>query len=233
MYWPFFFDPTIIILIPAILISIYAQAKVNSTFQHYLRVPSSSGLTGAQVAKQLMERAGLYDVKIEMIHQTLGDHYDPRKKVLRLSPEVYNGSSISSLGVAAHETGHAIQHDVAYLPLQLRSFFVPVAQFGSNLAFPLLIIGLLMSWPTLAYVGVYLFAAVVLFYLVTLPVEYNASNRAVALLESGGYISRSETAAARKVLGAAALTYVAAALTAVLNLVRMLLITGMLGGRDE
>ncbi|TDA65677.1 MAG: zinc metallopeptidase [Clostridia bacterium] len=230
---PFFFDATIIILIPAIVVTIYAQYKVQSTFNRYLQVPVSSGLTGAQVARQLMERAGIHDVRIETIGQDLADHYDPRQKVLRLSPRVYQGSSIAALGVAAHETGHAIQHDVGYLPLEMRSAIVPVANFGSNLAFPLLLIGLFLGLPSLAVAGVYLFAAVVVFYLITLPVEFNASGRAVVLLEAGGYVSRQEVGQARKVLSAAALTYVAAALTALLNLVRMLLITGMLGGRDE
>lgn len=232
-FWPFFFDPTIIILIPAIIVTIYAQYKVHSTFQRYLRVPVSSGLTGAQVARHLLDRAGIHDVRIETVNQDLADHYDPRHKVLRLSPRVYHGSSIASLGVAAHEAGHAIQHDTGYVPLGMRSAFVPLANFGSNLAFPLLLIGLLLGLPSLAVAGVYLFAAVVVFYLITLPVEFNASGRAVALLEAGGYINRQEIGHARRVLSAAALTYVAAALTAVLNLVRLLLITGMLGGRDE
>lgn len=233
MYWPFFFDPTIIILIPAIIVTIYAQYRVQSTFNRYLRVPVSSGMTGAQVAKQLLERAGIHDVRIETVNQDLADHYDPRHKVLRLSPRVHQGSSIASVGVAAHETGHAIQHDVGYVPLAMRSAIVPVANFGSNLAFPLLIIGLIFSLPSLAMAGVYLFAAVVVFYLITLPVEFNASGRAVALLEAGGYINRQEIGHTRRVLRAAALTYVAAALTAVLNLVRLLLITGMMGGHDE
>ncbi|MBC7346979.1 MAG: zinc metallopeptidase [Clostridia bacterium] len=232
--FPFWgWDPTLILLLPAILLSLYAQAKVQSTFQHYLRVPSSSGLTGAAVARQLLERSGIREVRVEMIGRSLGDHYDPRSRVLRLSPEVYQSSSLAALGVAAHEAGHAIQHFRGYLPLALRTAFVPVAQLGSNLAFPLLLFGLLLGLPPLVRFGVYAFVAVVLFQLITLPVEYNASGRALALLEGGGYIRRQEIGAARKVLDAAALTYVAAALMAVLNLVRLLLISGMLGGRDE
>lgn len=226
-------DPTLILLVPAIILSLYAQAKVQSTFQHYLRVPASSGLTGAAVARQLLERSGIRDVRIEMIPRTLGDHYDPRARVLRLSPEVYNSTSLAAIGVAAHEAGHAIQHHRGYFPFGLRSAFVPVAQIGSNLAFPLLLIGLFFGLPGLVRFGVWAFVAVVLFQLVTLPVEYNASGRAIALLEGGGYIRRQEIGAARKVLDAAALTYVAAALMAVLNLARLFLISQMAGGRDE
>ncbi|KKM12937.1 hypothetical protein SY88_01165 [Clostridiales bacterium PH28_bin88] len=231
--FPLFWDPTMIILIPAIILSLWAQSKVQSTFQRYLRVPSASRLTGAAVARQLLDRSGVDDVKVEMTPGHLSDHYDPRSKTLRLSPQVYQSSSLAALGVAAHETGHAIQHESGYFPLEFRNSFVPVAQIGSNLAFPLLIIGLIFAMPVLAKVGVYLFTAVVLFQLITLPVEYNASNRAIALLEGYGYITREEVGPTRRVLSAAALTYVAAALTAVLTLVRLLILSGMLGNRDE
>jgi len=232
MFFPFFFDWTIIILIPAILLAGYAQIKVKSTFNKYAKVSADSGLTGAQVAKKLLDEAGIYDVSIELTQGSLSDHYDPKKKVLRLSPEVYQRASLAALGVAAHETGHAIQHNVGYFPLELRSSFVPVASIGSSLAFPLLIIGVLLSSPSLAYIGIYAFSAAVLFQIITLPVEFNASNRAVAILEGGGYVSRQEVSGARKVLNAAALTYLAAALMAVLNLVRMLAIVGFFGGDD-
>ncbi|MGB9886246.1 MAG: zinc metallopeptidase [Moorellales bacterium] len=231
--WIPWYDPTLILLLPAIIVALYAQAKVQSTFQRYLRVPAASGLTGAAVARQLLERSGIRNVRIEVIPRTLGDHYDPRAKVLRLSPEVYQGSSLAAIGVAAHEAGHAIQHHTRYLPLYLRSAFVPVAQLGSNLAFPLLFLGVILGWPELARVGVYAFVAVVLFQLVTLPVEFNASNRAINLLATGGYVHRQEIRGAREVLSAAALTYVAAALMAVLNLVRLLLISSAMGGREE
>jgi hypothetical protein len=231
--YPFFLDPTFILLIPAIILSIYAQGKVQATFQRYLKVPASSRLTGSEVARRLLAGSGVNDISVEMINKTLGDHYDPRARVLRLSPEVYQSNSLAALGVAAHETGHAIQHHVGYFPLEFRSAFVPVAQFGSTLAFPLLLIGIIFGLPSLARFGVYAFAAVVVFQLITLPVEYNASGRAIHLLETGGYISREEVGPTRSVLNAAALTYLAAALVGILNLVRLLILSGMFGGRDE
>lgn len=233
MYFPFFFDPTMILLLPALIIAFWAQAKVSSTFEKYVRQPSTIRLPAAQVAKQLLENSGVYGVNVEMIPGQLTDHYDPRSKTLRLSQAVFSSNSIAAIGVAAHEAGHAIQHATRYVPLGIRNSLVPVAQFGSSLSFPLLLIGILFAIPFLAQLGVYLFTGVVLFQLVTLPVEYNASNRAIALLERGAYLTRQEIGGAREVLNAAALTYVAAALTAALNLFRLLLITGMLGGRDE
>ncbi len=232
MFFPLF-DPTIVILVPGIIISLWAQMRVKSTFNKYLRVQSSSGTTGMEAAKRLLHLNGIHDVAVEIIHHDLGDHYDPRKKVLRLSPKVYGGSSLAALGVAAHEAGHAIQHHRGYFPLLVRNSFAPVASFGSQAAFPLLIIGWLMGSPSLAYFGVYLFGAVVLFQLVTLPVEFNASSRALSLLPKSGLISTHEAEAARKVLNAAALTYVAALIVGVLTLLRLLLITGMMGGRNE
>lgn len=232
MPMPLLFDWTMIVLIPAILVSMYAQFKIQSAYGHWSRVRSSSGVSGAMVARELLRQAGIYDVEVEMIDGHLTDHYDPRSKKLRLSPEVYHGNSIAALGIAAHETGHAVQHDVGYYPLALRNSLVPVANLGSNLAFPLIILGLLLGSPTLAIWGVYAFTAVVLFQLITLPVEFNASSRAVALLEGSGFITRSEVQPTKAVLNAAALTYVAAALTAVLNLVRLLILSGVLR-RDE
>lgn len=232
MPMPLLFDWTMIILIPAILVSMYAQFKIQSAYGHWSRVRSSSGVSGAMVARELLRQAGIYDVEVEMIDGHLTDHYDPRSKKLRLSPEVYHGNSIAALGIAAHETGHAVQHDVGYYPLALRNSLVPVANLGSNLALPLIILGLLLGSPTLAIWGVYAFTAVVLFQLITLPVEFNASSRAVALLEGSGFITRSEVQPTKAVLNAAALTYVAAALTAVLNLVRLLILSGVLR-RDE
>lgn len=231
--YPFFFDWTMIIVIPGLLLAMYAQAKVKSSFAKYSRVYSSSRMTGAQVARKILDSQGLDDVGIEAIGGQLSDHYDPTKRVVRLSQEVYQGSSLASLGVAAHETGHAVQHKVGYLPLNIRHSLVPVANFGSTLAFPLFLIGFFMSSPSLIKFGIYLFAGVVLFQLVTLPVEFNASSRALAILEGGGYISRNEVSGARSVLNAAALTYVASALVGLLTLLRLLLISGILGGRDE
>lgn len=231
MFFPYY-DPTMIILIPAIILALYAQTKVQSTYAKYSQVRSSSGLTGADLARQLLHQAKIYDVEVEMVQGRLTDHYDPRHRKLRLSPQVYQSSSIAALGIAAHETGHAIQHDTGYFPLAIRNNLAPVAQIGSSLAFPILFIGLIVGSFNLARLGVYAFIAVVLFQLITLPVEYNASNRAIALLEGGGYLTRQEIKPARSVLSAAALTYIAAALSAVLTLIRLLLLSGMLR-RDD
>ena len=226
---PFFFDPAYLLLIPAILLSLYAQAKVQTTFSKYMKIPARSGINGAQAARELLRQNQLYDVKVEQVSGRLSDHYDPRSKTLRLSPEVYSSSSLAALGIAAHETGHAFQHNNEYVPLKLRNAIVPVANIGSNLAFPLLLLGIILSMPTLVQIGIIAFSAAVLFQLITLPVEYNASNRAVAALESGGMIQGDETGSTRKVLNAAALTYVAATLMSILQLLRLLLIAG--GGR--
>lgn len=229
----FFWDPTFILLIPGIIIAAWAQHKVTSTFDKYYRVGSLSGVTAAQAARQILNRQGLDDVTVEMVPGKLSDHYDPRAKALRLSQQVYHSNSLAAIGVAAHEAGHAIQHDDGYVPLSIRATLVPVAQFGSNAAWILLLLGLFLGFPELARIGVYAFAGVVLFQLVTLPVEYNASSRAIALLEGGGYLTREEIPQTKKVLDAAALTYVAAALMGILQLVRLLIISGMLGRRDE
>lgn len=233
MYYPFFYDPTFILLIPAFLLALYAQFKVQSTFQRYLRVEASSRLTGAQVARELLNRNHLYDVPVEITPGNLTDHYDPRRKVLRLSPEVYHGRSLAALGVAAHETGHALQHAQEYIPLNIRNSLFPVASFGSSLAFPLFFIGLILGrgGVFLMDLGIILFSAAVLFQILTLPVEFNASSKALHMLESGGFLNRGgELAGARKVLNAAALTYLAATAMAVLQLLRLLLLRG---SRDE
>ena len=233
MFFPFYYDPTYLLLLPAIILAVYAQAKVQSTFQRYSRLRASSGMTGAQVARALLDKNNLYDVSVEIVPGHLTDHYDPRTKKLRLSPEVYHGTSLAALGVAAHETGHAAQHAQEYIPLNLRNALFPVASFGSNLAFPLFFIGLLFgrggTW--LMDLGILLFLFAVLFQVITLPVEFNASKRALGMLESEGYLLRGqEVAGARKVLSAAALTYLAATAMAVLQLFRLLLIRGY---RDE
>lgn len=233
MYYPMFFDSSMLIVLPGIILAMYAQTKVKSTFQRFSKVLSSRRITGSQAAREILDSQGLDHVKVEMTGGHLSDHYDPRTKVVRLSPDVYKGASLASLGVAAHETGHAIQHDVGYLPLNIRHSLVPVANFGSTLAFPLFILGLLMTSPGMMKIGIYLFAGVVLFQLVTLPVEFNASNRALAILQGGGYISAQESEGTRSVLNAAALTYVAAALVSLLNLVRLLILSGILGRRDD
>lgn len=231
MFFPFF-DPSMLIVLPGLLLAMYAQFKVHSTFSRYTQVYSQRGMTGAQAAREILHSQGLDYVPVEMIEGQLTDHYDPRDKVLRLSPEVYRGSSIASLGVAAHEAGHALQHAHGYYPLNIRNSLVPVANFGSTLAFPLFLIGLFIS-PALVKLGLWLFAAVLVFQIVTLPVEFNASNRAIALLEGQNFIGGSEVAGTKKVLDAAALTYVAAVLVSLLQLVRLLLISGLLGNRDD
>ena len=231
MPFRFYFDPTYVLLIPAILLALYAQARVKSTYSKYIRVPSRSGITGAQAARELLEQNGVYDVTVERTSGRLSDHYDPRSKTLRLSSEVYGSSSLAALGIAAHETGHALQHAEEYYLLRLRSAIVPIANIGSSLALPLLILGLIFSYPTLVLIGVLAFSFAVLFQLITLPVEYNASNRAIAALEAGNMLYRDETGPTRKVLSAAALTYVAATLMAVTQLLRLLLLSGLLGDR--
>lgn len=225
-----FYDSTFILLIPALILSLYAQYKVSSTFNKYSKVPNRNGYTGAEVARQLLMGAGIRDVQVEQVRGNLTDHYDPRSRVLRLSESVYNSASLSAVSVAAHETGHAIQHQEGYAPLSLRTAIVPVVSFGSNLAPMLIILGLLFSsgsggfGMTLLYTGIILFAGVVLFQLVTLPVEFNASNRALELLETQHYLHDSEIQPATKVLRAAALTYVASAATAIAQLLRFLLL---------
>lgn len=220
-----FFDPTFIILIPAIIISFWAQLKVSSTFEKYSRVRSRNGYTGADVARMILDSAGLRDVPIEIIPGKLTDHYDPSNRVMRLSPEVFHGDSVSSIGVAAHESGHALQHKMNYAPLKIRNSIVPIVSFSSNASWIIFLIGIIFSIPALAQIGVILFTAVVIFQLVTLPVEFNASKRAVDILESRAILMGDEVKEAKKVLDAAAMTYVAAALMAILNLVRLILIS--------
>ena len=229
----FFWDPTMIILIPAVIISLYAQMKVSSTFHRYSQVPSIRGMTGADVARYILNKNGLYDVPIERIGGQLSDHYDPKTRVVRLSADVYGSTSLAALGVAAHEVGHAVQHDTGYMPLYIRNTVIPVTQIGSYLAIPLFFLGIFMSSPMLVKWGVLLFGAIVFFQMVTLPVEFNASSRALRTLGNEGILDASELKGTSKVLRAAALTYVAAALMAVLQLVRLVLISGILGGRDE
>lgn len=226
MFYPFYgfgLDPTMIILIPAIIFATYAQSKVKTTFSKFLKVRSNSGYTGAEVARRILDRNGLHSIRIEHINGSLTDHYDPRKKVLRLSTPVYSGSSVASLGVAAHEVGHALQHAKGYVPLSLRNSIVPIANFGSRLVWPLVIAGLFIA-PALLQVGIILYLAVVAFQVITLPVEFNASKRALLQLENN-FISNNELQAAKKVLNAAALTYVASTLVAVAQLARLVLLS--------
>jgi Zn-dependent membrane protease YugP len=225
----YFGDSTFILLIPAVVLALFAQARVRGTYARYSKVMAQSGMTGAEAARSLLNSGGAGDVPVERIPGQLTDNYDPRKKVLRLSEGVYDGRSLAALGIAAHETGHALQHHNRYAPLQFRNGFFPVANIGSTLALPLFIIGLLTSsrGPSILMdIGILLFTAAVLFSVVTLPVEFNASKRAVHILETQGLLNGQEIAGARKVLSAAALTYVAATAMAILQLVRLLMIRG-------
>lgn len=227
----FFWDPTMVLLIPAILLSLYAQFKISTSYKHYSQIRSQSGLTGAQAARAILNSNGLYDVRVEPIRGHLSDHYDPRTRVINLSEDVYQGTSLSSVAVAAHETGHALQHASGYFPMQLRSSFVPVANFGSGAGTMLIMVGLFVpQFGLILQLGILAFTFAVLFQIITLPVEYNASHRALTLLQEGRMLGGEEVRGARAVLNAAALTYVAAALAAVLQLVRFILIAR---GRDD
>lgn len=225
MYPGFRFDPTIVILIPAILFTMYAQFKVSSTTSRYLRINTRRGYTGEHVARRILDSNGLYNVSIEMVGGHLSDHYDPRTNVVRLSQDIYYGTSVTSVAVAAHECGHAIQHAKGYSPLNFRTALVPVVNFSSSISWLLIMLGFIM--PTMGVflkIGILLFSVSVLFQIVTLPVEFNASNRAVVQLDNLGIVEGNEKSQSRKVLTAAALTYVAAALTSVLQLLRLLAI---------
>jgi Zn-dependent membrane protease YugP len=219
------FDPTMIILIPAMIISFWAQSKINSTYSKYSQVRTMNGYTGKEIARMMLDEAGLNDVRIEVIDSRLGDHYDPSSRILRLSPEVYSGGSISSAGIAAHEVGHAIQHKERYMPLTIRNSIVPVVNFGSGISWILFFIGILLSIKGLTLLGIILFSTVVIFQLITLPVEFDASTRALNILKSRGILYGDETRNAQKVLDAAAMTYVAATLMAVSNLIRLIAIS--------
>lgn len=222
-----YFDPTYILVIIGAVISMAASMKVNSTYARFNKVRSASGMTGADAASRILNRAGLYGVRIEHISGNLTDHYDPRDKVLRLSDSVYGSPSIAAIGVAAHECGHAIQDEEEYFPLKFRNTLVPVANIGTRAAIPIIIIGILLAGSqTLINIGVVLFSLGVLFQLVTLPVEFNASGRAIAILEDTGMLYGEEVRGAKKVLGAAAMTYVAAAAASILSLLRLMILFG-------
>lgn len=231
MFWPFY-DPYAVLLLPALLFALWAQHRVSSAYARWSRVAARSGWTGAELARALLRRYGLVHVPVEAVPGHLTDHYDPRARVVRLSQDVYHGRSLAALGVAAHEVGHAIQHATGYAPLHVRNAVVPVTQFGSQLAFPLFFVGLLAGWEPLVQAGILLFLTVVLFQVVTLPVEFNASSRALALLADGGFLAPDEVGPTRSVLNAAALTYVAALVVAVANLVRLLLYWQHMRQRD-
>lgn len=231
-YYPFF-DPTMILVLIGVILSLAASAKVKSTFARYSKVRSMTGMTGAEAAQRLLNSQGIYDVTVRRVPGSLSDHYDPRTKTVNLSDDVYSSTSVAAIGVAAHECGHAIQHAVGYAPLNFRSALVPVANFGSQISWPLILIGILIGGfgSPIVQLGIILFSLAVLFQLVTLPVEFNASSRAVRLLDSTGILSGNEVDGTRRVLGAAALTYVAAAAGSILQLLRLIILFG--GRRDN
>lgn len=227
----FFWDISMIILIPGLLLAIYAQAKVSSTYNRYKKITSHSGYTGAQFARKMLNDNGLYDVTITQISGRMSDHYDPRANQVRLSAEVYNGTSIASLGIAAHEVGHAVQHATNYFPLTVRNLVVPVTNFSSSIYMLFIFIGIIMNSFSMIQFGIMLFAVIVIFQVITLPVEFNASRRAIATLGGDGVLDAEELSGAKRVLGAAAMTYVAAMVTAVLQLLQLLMVFG--GHNDD
>ena len=225
-----YIDWTYLLVVAGLILSMMASAHVKSTFNKYSRVRSMCGLTGAMAARKVLELSGIYDVKIEHISGNLTDHYDPRTKTLRLSDSTYSSNSVAAVCVAAHECGHAVQHQKSYGPLVLRSTLVPAANFGSTLAWPVFVVGLIFSMKPLLTAGIVLFSLAVLFQLVTLPVEFNASTRALKILENGHVLGDTELAAGKKVLTAAALTYVASLASSILQLLRLIILAG---GRDR
>ena len=232
---PFFYyyDATYILVLIGAVLSLWASATVKSTYNKYSRVYSYSGLTGAQAAAQILRQAGIYDVRIEHVSGNLTDHYDPKARVLRLSDSVYGSNSVAAIGVAAHECGHAIQDQEDYVPLRFRSAFVPVANLGTQVAFPILLLGVFLgSSHFLIQVGLLCFFFGVLFQLITLPVEFNASGRAVRILRETGMMSDDELSKTKKVLSAAAMTYVAAAAASILSMLRLIILFGGNRRRD-
>ena len=228
MYYPMYVDPTYILIIIGVLLSLAASTKVKSTFGRYSQVRSLSGLTGAQTAERILRQAGIYDVGIARVSGDLTDHYDPRNKTLALSDPVYNSTSVAAIGVAAHECGHAVQHFEGYAPLSIRGALVPVVNFGSMISWPLIIIGLFMNGQMSSFlidIGILLFMVAVAFHLITLPVEINASRRAVKVLGNSGMLREDEVGGVKKVLRAAAMTYVASAAAMILQLLRLLILT--------
>ena len=232
-YYGYYFDPTYLLVIIGMVISLWASAKVKGTYAKYSKVRSMSGMTGAQAASRILQSAGLYHVRIEHISGNLTDHYDPKSQVLRLSDTVYGSPSVAAIGVAAHECGHAIQDAQEYAPLRFRNTLVPVANFGTQAAWPIILIGLLFgSSQFLLNLGILLFSLGVLFQLVTLPVEFNASSRALQILGDNGILYGEEIGKTKKVLSAAAMTYVAAAAASILSLLRLIILFGGRRNRD-
>ena len=235
-YYPMYLDPTYLLVIVGVLLCMLASARVRTTYAKYERVRNHAGMTGRDAAERILRGAGIFDVRIERVSGHLTDHYDPRNKVLRLSDSTYSSASVAAVGVAAHECGHAIQHAVGYAPLNIRSALVPVANFGSTIAWPLIVLGLFISGNSsslLIQIGILAFSLSVLFQIVTLPVEFNASGRAIRFLGESGMLYPDEISGTKRVLGAAALTYVASAASAILQLIRIILITGGRGNGEN
>ena len=220
----FYFDWTYLLIIPGLLLGMWAQHKVSSAYQQYTRVGTRLGRPASDVVAELLRRNGNHAVRIGRVSGQMTDHYDPGKELLNLSDGVYNSASVAALGIAAHEAGHAMQKMEGYAPLKLRTAAVPIVNIGSTASTPLFFLGLIMSWQPLVYIGIALFSLSVLFSLITLPVEFDASNRAIRMLTEGGYVTESERNGVKAVLNAAALTYVASAVTSLLSLLRLLII---------
>lgn len=229
----FYMDPMyFLFILPPLLLMLFAQARVRGAFTKYSQVPNQRGLSGAEVARAILDANGLSDVPVEMVPGELTDHYDPRERALRLSPPVFQGRSVAAIGIAAHEAGHALQHKAGYLPLQIRSLLVPAASLGSNLGWIMILAGIVIGLTQLAWLGIAFFAAGTLFALVTLPVEFDASNRALQMLTTMGIVDRTEYQQNREVLNAAALTYIAGFLTALMQLLYWLSIVSGMNRRD-
>lgn len=222
----FYFDWTILLVIPAFIFSLWAQFKVNSTYEKYSKIPTRGGMTGASAARQILDANGLNHVRIEHIRGNLNDHFDPRANVIRLSDAVHDSKSAAAIGVAAHEAGHAVQYAKHYAPIKLRAAIIPTTRFGSILAIPLFFIGLIFASDALMLGGIILYATVALFQFVTLPVEFNASHRAMKALSTSGMLVKEELSAAKQVLSAAAMTYVAALATSLMTLLRLVILAG-------
>lgn len=220
----FYFDWTYILIIPGLLLGLWAQHRVQSAYQKYSRVATRLGRPASEIAADLLRRNGNHAVRVGRVSGQMTDHYDPGKEVLNLSEGVYGSASVAALGIAAHEAGHAMQKQEGYAPLKLRTAAVPVVNIGSTASTPLFVLGLIMAWQPLVYIGIALFSLSVVFSLITLPVEFDASKRAIRMLTEGGYITESERGGVKAVLNAAALTYVAAAVTSIMSLLRLLLI---------
>ncbi|MDE5910333.1 MAG: zinc metallopeptidase [Lachnospiraceae bacterium] len=237
----YYFDPTYILVLIGALLCIFASSRVNSTYSKYAKIRAKRGYTGAEAAQKILQMSGIYDVQIQQVAGNLTDHYDPAHKVLRLSDSVYGSYSVAAIGVAAHECGHALQHKEGYLPLKIRSALVPAANIGSKLGLPIVILGLILGlgfelpgggYFSLAEIGIWIFSLAVLFQIITLPVEFNASGRALKMLGNYGIMGEDEVGSCRRVLGAAALTYVAAAAASILQLLRLVLLSGSRRRRD-